>query len=432
MSSSKNSRKSDEGWYSDVCSYYKVLHISIRIGFVWICPIMDCDEVYNYWEPLHFIHYGIGGMQTWEYAPQYALRTYAYLLPMKLMVTLYQFLLGNNKVMLFYTLRSTLALASALSEWKFITTTTTTSSQWILALLLLTSCGMFHASSSYLPSSTVMIFVMNVLSHPYQRQYTIAIFYGLLAVLAVGWPFCAVLFLPLAMDSILYHYSNSGRSAVGIHLLRTATMAIVLQGIICSIDAQYYQSFQIPIWNIFYYNVSGGGDEHYGIEPFSYYIKNLWLNFNMVGFMGILSLPLCFLFQSFTKKQNHRANAIIYVPMYLWLVMVVPRHHKEERFLYPIYSILCHGTTMILSSFLSLIGNKKYQFWILLLTVGHCIGLSILRIMALSHGYMAPQYLYSHLYSTFTMENTNKETTMVSTCGEWYRFPSFYFLPTRV
>ena len=104
MSSSKSSRKSDEGWYSDVCSYYKVLHISIRIGFVWICPIMDCDEVYNYWEPLHFIHYGIGGMQTWEYAPQYALRTYAYLLPMKLMVTLYQFLLGNNKVMLFYTL----------------------------------------------------------------------------------------------------------------------------------------------------------------------------------------------------------------------------------------------------------------------------------------------------------------------------------------
>ncbi len=28
--------------------------------------IHDCDEVYNYWEPLHFLLYG-HGMQTWEY-----------------------------------------------------------------------------------------------------------------------------------------------------------------------------------------------------------------------------------------------------------------------------------------------------------------------------------------------------------------------------
>ncbi len=28
--------------------------------------IHDCDEVYNYWEPLHFLLYGYG-KQTWEY-----------------------------------------------------------------------------------------------------------------------------------------------------------------------------------------------------------------------------------------------------------------------------------------------------------------------------------------------------------------------------
>ena len=28
--------------------------------------VHDCDEVYNYWEPLHFLLYG-HGMQTWEY-----------------------------------------------------------------------------------------------------------------------------------------------------------------------------------------------------------------------------------------------------------------------------------------------------------------------------------------------------------------------------
>ena len=28
--------------------------------------IHDCDEVYNYWEPLHYLLYGYG-KQTWEY-----------------------------------------------------------------------------------------------------------------------------------------------------------------------------------------------------------------------------------------------------------------------------------------------------------------------------------------------------------------------------
>ena len=28
--------------------------------------VHDCDEIYNYWEPLHYLLYGYG-MQTWEY-----------------------------------------------------------------------------------------------------------------------------------------------------------------------------------------------------------------------------------------------------------------------------------------------------------------------------------------------------------------------------
>jgi hypothetical protein len=43
------------------------------------CPILDCDEVFNYWEPLHNLIHG-SGLQTWEYAPTYALRSYLYLL----------------------------------------------------------------------------------------------------------------------------------------------------------------------------------------------------------------------------------------------------------------------------------------------------------------------------------------------------------------
>ena len=32
--------------------------------------VHDCDEVFNYWEPLHFLIYGYG-KQTWEYRRAY-------------------------------------------------------------------------------------------------------------------------------------------------------------------------------------------------------------------------------------------------------------------------------------------------------------------------------------------------------------------------
>jgi len=35
--------------------------------------IDDTDEVYGYYEPLHYLLYG-KGMQTWEYSPTYAIR----------------------------------------------------------------------------------------------------------------------------------------------------------------------------------------------------------------------------------------------------------------------------------------------------------------------------------------------------------------------
>ena len=33
-------------------------HIAIRLALANLAPLTDCDEVYNYWEPVHFLHYG--------------------------------------------------------------------------------------------------------------------------------------------------------------------------------------------------------------------------------------------------------------------------------------------------------------------------------------------------------------------------------------
>lgn len=41
--------------------------------------IHDCDEVFNYWEPLHFLLYK-SGFQTWEYRYTFRLSVYIYTL----------------------------------------------------------------------------------------------------------------------------------------------------------------------------------------------------------------------------------------------------------------------------------------------------------------------------------------------------------------
>lgn len=42
-----------------------LLGISRGIGAL-LNVVHDCDEVFNYWEPLHYLVHGTG-MQTWEY-----------------------------------------------------------------------------------------------------------------------------------------------------------------------------------------------------------------------------------------------------------------------------------------------------------------------------------------------------------------------------
>ena len=85
--------------------------VTMRVMGALYSPIPDCDESFNFWEarptqffvcaffvrpgaltgaltaharahvqPAHFLSFGFG-MQTWEYAPQYALRSYSYLVP---------------------------------------------------------------------------------------------------------------------------------------------------------------------------------------------------------------------------------------------------------------------------------------------------------------------------------------------------------------
>lgn len=68
-----------EAWM-DTTSGRLLCLVSVRILTACCLPFIlpDCDETFNYWEATHFLQYG-RGLQTWEYAPQFALRSWFYI-----------------------------------------------------------------------------------------------------------------------------------------------------------------------------------------------------------------------------------------------------------------------------------------------------------------------------------------------------------------
>lgn len=434
-------------------------------------------------------------MQTWEYAPQYALRTYAYLLPMAGLAKCLQFILKilptttlrhllsgsvqrnilisaamdshDDKPLLFAMLRSSLALISCYSELSFLSSIydiISPNSAHFTALCSFTAAGNFHANQAFLPSSSVMILWRLSAADQLRGYDGCAIFWGLVAVLAVGWPFCAVLFIPTGLCALwkaaacVEQNDNTMRfRSMAQVLIRTALHALIIQALVMMIDYYYYGRIVSPIWNIFMYNATAGGDELYGVEPLSYYMKNLLLNFNVVSLLGVISLPLVlgrkllatFFPQTF-RGGNYSGDSdgwkiLMLIPMNIWLSIVFPRPHKEERFLFPIYPMLCFGAAIALEEIvilsikvLSLIRPKldmpstnKVKL-IGAVILAPFAGISISRAFALHYNYSAPIELYQYFFyhhMTTGQPHIHNKTIYICTAGEWYRFPSSFFLP---
>ena len=416
MTTNHHHHRHQQQWYH-LPIFLSILHIAIRISLTKQIPINDCDEVYNYWEPLHFIQYQ-NGLQTWEYSFQYSLRTYIYLYPLYILSLLYSWILRffigilnyfindhqqlwirmetlisnlilpstssststlfirhENKLLLFHLLRTSISIITSISELYFINTIYTYYSIYVgiyTWILFIFSTGMVITSTSFLPSSTVMIYIFWSLSYQIQSWYYCnnnhnnknnnhnkndnnnnhhdkkyqkiqslfdkAIIFGLIAILMTGWPFCAILFIPIGIYSTIktysyhHHYHNNDnqqqqqrrrrrRSCIVnvLHLLKRVILyTIGIQIIVMMVDYIYYGTIISPTWNIFLYNTglfsnnnnndnsSGSGsnngdddnnigmkskDELYGVEDISYYIKNLILNWNIASIVGVLALP---------------------------------------------------------------------------------------------------------------------------------------------
>ena len=171
-------------------------------------PIQDCDEVFNYWEPTHYIAHG-SGLQTWEYSPEYAIRSWLYSLihaiPSRIAAPFVP-----KKAYEFYFIRGLLGLICAGCETRLFSTIARTMNPRtavIFLLAMVTSSGMFHASVAYLPSSFAMYTAMMGAAafrdvKDGLRTTEGIIWFGIGA--TVGWPFSAALIAPFIFDELAY------------------------------------------------------------------------------------------------------------------------------------------------------------------------------------------------------------------------------------
>ena len=126
-------------------------------------------------------------------------------------------------------------------------------------------------------------------------------------------------------------------------------------------DSLAYGKFAPVPWNIVSYNVFGGearGPDLYGTEPWSYYFLNLALNFNFVALLALGSLPALLITHTIDYKRlgltKHRADesspytilTLRLAPVYVWIGLLTAQSHKEERFMYPIYPLLCFNAAV--------------------------------------------------------------------------------------
>jgi alpha-1,2-mannosyltransferase len=432
-----------------------LLLISMRWLGSWLLGLADCDETFNYWEPTHYLLYGTG-FQTWEYAPQYGLRSYLYVGLHALVGKIVSALIGGDKVVVFYVIRATLAGVCAACEavfyrgvvWRF------GSEIGLYTLLfLMVSPGMLAASVAFLPSSFCMYAYLLAFGCWFKGNDGAALFFGATGAL-VGWPFAIVVLAPMAVDMLR---RRGAARVIGWGVLSALAWLVPS----AAVDWLFYRRALVAVLNIFLYNAtsaSDGGGQLYGVEPASYYLLNGALNFSLVWALALPSIVVVALFRQWNAGLNRRkrlrrvADVLLYMsPAYLWLALMLYLPHKEERFLYVIYPLVCLNGALAfvvggsaLQPFVAALlpaSNARLRRLVpprvrkllVVVAVAAFLALSAARIVAVAHYYRAPMALYSHVAATGAQRQgqVGGDDGIVNLCvgKEWYRFSSSFFLP---
>lgn len=390
--------------------------------------IHDCDEVFNYWEPLHYLIYK-AGFQTWEYSSNFALRSYLYILFHNVVGRPASLLFHEDKVRVFYAVRIFLGLISVICDAALVVALSRRYGKrlasYALAMLCLTS-GCFFASTSFLPSSFSM-YAMSLSSALFLfEKPAMAVAVSATGVI-LGWPFAILAFLPITIYSLMRKFKQA--------FIAGAVTSIVLLGLSVLVDFYYYKRWTSSVMNLLLYNVLGGGESHlYGTEGASYYLRNGFNNFNFCFILALLFLG----FLPIAKKKYAPDLLIVISPIYIWLAFMSLQPHKEERFLYPIYPLICVAASAVMESFPDIFQDKydpsrNYMLvqaakYVRPMVLGLILCASHSRTFSLINGYSAPLEIYKHLDYHDDVETGS----VVCVGSEWHRYPSSFFIPDHV
>lgn len=390
--------------------------------------IHDCDEVFNYWEPFHFLLYK-SGFQTWEYSSQFALRSYLYLLFHELVGKPASWLYGGEKVRVFYAVRLFLGLISVITDTVLVVALSRKYGRrlaaYTLAMLCLTS-GCFFASTSFLPSSFSMYAVSLSSGLFLLEKPAMAVSVAVVGVI-LGWPFSILVFLPVTFYALARKFKQT--------FLSGTITSLALLALSLLVDYHYYGRWTSSVLNLLIYNVLGGGESHlYGIEGPLYYLRNGFNNFNFCFVLALLFLGIL----PIVRKKYVPDLLVVISPIYIWLGFMSLQPHKEERFLYPIYPLVCVAASAVIESFPDLFRDPYYpNANYLMVMIAKCLRPVVLglilcashaRTFSMLNGYSAPLEIYKH----FEHHEDVGSGSVVCVGSEWHRFPSSFFIPDYV
>lgn len=172
-------------------------------------PIQDCDEVFNYWEPTHYLNHRFG-LQTWEYAPEFSIRSWLYIVIHAIIGKVGSIIAfaSSNRAFEFYFVRIALAVACAASETRLVSAIAQTLNpriSIIFMLIMISSPGLFHASVAFLPSSFSMYTAMLGLAAFMNWRGGLKtaegiMWFGIGGI--VGWPFSTALIIPFLTEDL--------------------------------------------------------------------------------------------------------------------------------------------------------------------------------------------------------------------------------------
>ncbi|ORX48881.1 hypothetical protein DM01DRAFT_1385425 [Hesseltinella vesiculosa] len=471
------------------------LFLIVRCASALYNMISDCDETFNYWEPMHYLLEGYG-LQTWEYSPEFRIRSWAYIL---IYSTLGFFvsLITSTKVQVFYLTRLLLATICSFCEARFyraiVNEVNPHVGRYVLVILLF-SAGMYHASVAFLPStfsmySTMMAFSY-ILAPPSQmsrsRTY-LSVFWLVLGGLA--WPFSGAIGIPFVVEEIFVLGQDRSVNQVGqlqvaiksqhwrlrraLRLLEAVVIiSLCLGGCMYLVDSYFYGVSTFVPWNIVKYNVfqgaEGRGPDLFGTEPWYFYFINGVLNFN-VAFVLAFASGLILVVTAIVDRKRipgvTRADtawpyflmSLKLAPFYIWFFIFTLQPHKEERFLYIAYPLLALNAGISIYLVRSLMNHtaralganmttRVYAFrYTSVVVLFVYVLLSISRILVLLTRYSAPLSVYAALWkerqdpvihTNTIQENYDDQTSQkeLQLCvgKEWYRYQSSFLLPNDV